>query len=120
MISDGMLMVRTIAINWKIDGTLLLTCTAPIIPEVINKISIIPAAVFAFFDVGKPSLNNPAVKKIKPKNIHKMETACIPSIKVFEIPDKETITPTAPTVVNPAPGISKSQSVMNMIKVVAA
>jgi hypothetical protein len=81
---------------------------------------IIPAAVFAFFEVGNPSLNNPAVKKIKPKNIHKMDTACIPSIKVFAIPDKATVTPTAPTVVNPAPGISKSQSVMNMLRVVMA
>jgi hypothetical protein len=49
-----------------------------------------------------------------------METACIPSIKVFAIPDNETVTPTAPTVVKPAPGISKSQSVMNMLKVVMA
>ncbi len=71
-------------------------------------------AVFAFFDRGNPSLNNPPVNIINPKNMHKIETACIPSIKVLAIPDNAMATPTAPTDVKPAPGMSKSQSVMNI------
>jgi hypothetical protein len=51
---------------------------------------------------------------ISPKNIHKSETACIPSINVLAKPDKEIVTPIAPTDVKPAPGKSKSQSVMNI------
>ena len=33
---------------------------------------------------------------IKPINIHKRATACIPSKKVFDIPDNAIVTPTAP------------------------
>ena len=104
------------AINEIIEGTLLLTCTAPMIPAVMNKISIIATAAFDFFEVGKPSLNSPALKKISPMNINKIETACIPSIKVLAIPERATATPMAPTAVKPAPGMSKSQSVMNILK----
>ncbi len=55
------------AIYEKIDGTLVLICTAPMIPAVMNRINIIATAAFDFFDVGKPSLKSPADKKINPK-----------------------------------------------------
>lgn len=104
------------AIYENIDGTLVLICTAPMIPAVMNKINIIATAALDFFDVGKPSLKSPAAKKINPKNIHKIDTDCIPSIKVLAIPERATATPIAPTAVKPAPGMSKSQSVMNILK----
>ena len=104
------------AIYENIDGTLVLICIAPIIPAVTNRINIIATAVLDFFDVGKPSLKSPAVKKINPKNIQRIETACIPSIKVLAIPERAMATPIAPTAVKPAPGKSKSQSVINIIK----
>jgi hypothetical protein len=103
------------AIYENIEGTLVLAYKAPIIPAVMNSINITATAVFDFFEVGKPSLKSPAVKKINPKNISKSETDCIPSIKVLAIPDRDTATPMAPTAVNPAPGMSKSQSVMNIL-----
>ena len=104
------------AIYEKIDGTLVLICTAPMSPAVTNRINIIATAAFDFFDVGNPSLKSPADKKINPKNIHKIETACIPSIKVLAIPERAMATPVAPTAVKPAPGKSKSQSVINIFK----
>ena len=104
------------AINEIIEGTLLLTCTAPMIPAVMNRINIIATAAFDFFEVGKPSLNSPALKKINPKNSNKTETACIPSIKVLAIPERATATPMAPIAVKPTPGMSKSQSVINILK----
>ena len=104
------------AIYENIEGTLVLICTAPIIPAVTNRINIMATAVFDFFEVGKPSLKSPADKNINPKNIHKIETACIPSINVLAIPERAMATPVAPTAVKPTPGMSKSQSVMNILK----
>jgi len=109
-------MVAIMAIYANIEGTLVLICTAPMIPTVINRIKMIATTVLDFFEVGKPSLKSPADKKINPKNIHKIETDCIPSIKVLAIPERAMATPRAPTAVKPAPGMSKSQSVINILK----
>jgi hypothetical protein len=109
-------MVTIMAIYANIEGTLVLICTAPMIPTVTNRINMIATAVLDFFEVGKPSLKSPADRKINPKNIHKIETACIPSIKVLAIPERAMATPVAPTAVKPAPGMSKSQSVINILK----
>ena len=75
-------------------------------PNVINDPNL------AFLDEGNPSLKMPGAKKIIPIKSVSKETACIPSINVFAIPDRETKTPTIPIEVNPMPGVNKSQSAM--------
>ena len=96
----------------KILGACALTVTAATTPKVTRKPSVMKVADFARPVEGKPSLNKPDARKIKPINIVKSETACIPSTKVFAMPASEIPTPTIPIEVRPIPGVSKSQSDM--------
>ncbi len=61
---------------------------------------------------GKPSLNRPDARNIMPINMVRSETACMPSMKVLAMPERETTTPTMPIEVRPIPGVKRSQSDM--------
>jgi hypothetical protein len=93
-------------------GTCVLTVTAAAEPNVTRNPSVINVADLALPDVGKPSLNRPEARKIMPMNMVKSETACIPSMKVLAIPEREIPTPTMPIEVRPIPGVIRSQSVI--------
>jgi hypothetical protein len=93
-------------------GTCVLTVTAAAKPKVTRNPRVINVADFALPELGKPSLNSPDARKIIPINIVKSDTACIPSIKVLAIPEREIPTPTIPIEVRPMPGVIRSQSVI--------
>jgi hypothetical protein len=87
--------------------------TAAATPKVTRNPRVINVADFALPDVGKPSLKSPEARNIIPINIVRSETACIPSMKVFAIPESEIPTPTMPMEVRPIPGVRRSQSVIS-------
>jgi hypothetical protein len=96
----------------KMLGTCVLTVTAAAKPKVTRKPSVIKVADLALPEVGKPSLKRPEARKIIPMNMVKSVTACMPSMKVLAIPEREIPTPTMPIEVRPIPGVIRSQSVM--------
>jgi hypothetical protein len=55
-------------------------------------------------------LRTPAERKIIPIKKVNNDTACIPSINVLAIPERDIITPTIPRDVRPIPGVKRSQS----------
>src|ERR687889_1306252 len=96
----------------KMLGTCVLTVTAAAKPKVTRKPSVINVADLALPEVGKPSLRRPDARKIMPMNMVKRVTACIPSMNVFAMPEREIPTPTMPIEVRPIPGVKRSQSVI--------
>jgi hypothetical protein len=88
------------------------TVTAAAAPKVTRKPSVINVADLALPEVGKPSLKRPEARKIIPINIVRSVTACMPSMNVFAMPEREIPTPTMPIEVRPIPGVRRSQSVM--------
>src|ERR1044072_8197817 len=93
-------------------GTCTLTVTAAATPNDTSKPRVMTMPDFALPDDGKPSLNRPEARNIMPINMVKRETACIPSMKVLAIPEREIPTPTIPIEVRPIPGVRRSQSVI--------
>ena len=93
-------------------GACVLTVTAAAKPKVTRKPKVIKVADFALALVGNPSLNRPDARKINPMKRVSRPTACIPSMKVFAIPDREIPTVTIPSEERPIPGVSRSQSVI--------
>src|ERR671923_1315573 len=93
-------------------GTCVLTVTAAAKPKVTRKPSVTNVADLALPEVGKPSLKRPDARKIMPINMVKSETACMPSMNVLAMPEREIPTPTMPIEVRPIPGVRRSQSVM--------
>ena len=63
----------------------------------------------ALLVVETPPSKIPADKKIKPKNIVRPVSACIPSTNVCAIPEYAMKTPAIPIAVRPIPGIIRSQ-----------
>lgn len=96
----------------KILGAWVLTVIVVAKPNVTRNPRVIKVADLALPLDGKPSLNKPDARKIIPINRVSRPTACIPSMKVFAIPDREIPTVTIPSEERPIPGVSRSQSVM--------
>jgi hypothetical protein len=97
----------------KMLGTCALTVTAAATPKVTRNPRVMKVADFARPVDGKPSLNRPDARKIMPMNIVRRETACIPSMNVLAIPDRDMPTPTIPIEVRPMPGVRRSQSLIS-------
>jgi hypothetical protein len=93
-------------------GACVLTVIAAAKPKVTRNPKVIKVADLALPLEGNPSLNRPDARKIIPINRVSRPTACIPSMKVFAIPDNEIPTVTIPREERPIPGVSRSQSVM--------
>jgi hypothetical protein len=72
-------------------------------------------AALASLLLGNPPLSIPAASSIMPKSITTALIACIPSSKVFAIPESEIATPKSPSIVNPKPGTRNSQSANSII-----
>jgi hypothetical protein len=96
----------------KMLGTCVLTVTAAAKPKVTKKPRVTKVADLALPEVGNPSLSKPEARNIIPMNMVKRVTACIPSMKVLAMPEREIPTPTIPIEVRPIPGVIRSQSVM--------
>jgi hypothetical protein len=96
----------------KMLGACELTVTAAAKPKVTRKPKVIKVADLAFPLEGNPSLNKPDARKIIPMKRVSSPTACIPSMKVCAIPDREIPTVTIPSEERPIPGVSRSQSVI--------
>jgi hypothetical protein len=96
----------------KMLGTCVLTVTAAAKPKVTRNPRVINVADLALPEVGKPSLRRPDARKIMPMNMVRRVTACIPSMNVLAMPEREIPTPTIPIEVRPIPGVIRSQSVI--------
>ena len=106
----GIEIINISPIYAKMLGILVPEVMAAANPKVTKKPKVMKVADFALPEVGNPSLKIPAAKKIKPINMVRRLTACIPSINVCAIPESEIPTPTIPIDVSPIPGVIRSQS----------
>jgi hypothetical protein len=106
----GIDMMSIIPMYAVILGIRVLTVMAAARPNVTRNPKVINVADFAFPEVGNPSLKIPAARNINPINMVSILTACIPSVKVWAIPESEIPTPTIPMDVSPIPGVIRSQS----------